>query len=443
MSPSSEDIMNIVSSALSDAISGNLSYVKMLEITRPLLMCGHYKLVSKFYQVYIDHGTSPFHGFVFCDFGDLLIKVGDLSGAEDAYRKALGFSGTLHRARQALSKFVPSEFEVVRDEGVDSVRRVHVMLRDEDVNICPMYYNEFGVFFDQGGRVVNSNISNETFKQIFGTSSDDFDVGMLSDVKVYNSKLYIPSFNPSPHNYYHLMVDHISRIIASISLMPERVGIVTSDAQFKILRQIYKNNIFSDCIDELGLSDSVEVINHHLVRLEKCCPPDNTSSPKYLLQSIPVFQSASQEILDRTSPYRRIYIKRSLPSGRCVANEDDVLKTLDRFGFQVVTLEGMSFRDQMVLFRDADFIIGPHGAGFTNLVFSRKGAVVLELLHEHSPEEQYNFFSIISSLVGCKHMFMVCNSTSHPLYALNIQFNMHVDCNLLSSVVERFIRYQN
>ena len=38
----------------------------------------------------------------------------------------------------------------------------------------------------------------------------------------------------------------------------------------------------------------------------------------------------------------------------------------------------ISLADQVNIFRSADFILGPHGAAFTNLAFSKPGAKFIE-----------------------------------------------------------------
>jgi capsular polysaccharide biosynthesis protein len=75
---------------------------------------------------------------------------------------------------------------------------------------------------------------------------------------------------------------------------------------------------------------------------------------------------------------RLIYISRRDSPARRVENEDEVIACLAPFGFEVVTLSGMSVAAQAALFSSARVVVGPHGAGFANLLFCRPGAVVLE-----------------------------------------------------------------
>jgi capsular polysaccharide biosynthesis protein len=90
-----------------------------------------------------------------------------------------------------------------------------------------------------------------------------------------------------------------------------------------------------------------------------------------IVQSVPVGQSEKPI---------KIYISRTLPSARVIANEAELLPSLQEMGFQICRLEQMPFEEQVRLFRNAEVVVGPHGAGFTNLIFSKPGTRVVEIL---------------------------------------------------------------
>ena len=77
---------------------------------------------------------------------------------------------------------------------------------------------------------------------------------------------------------------------------------------------------------------------------------------------------------------RRIYIDRRGSNVRPLVNEDELVSALVRLGFVAIRPEALSIADQVRLFRGAEAIVAPHGAGLTNLGFCRPGCVVLELL---------------------------------------------------------------
>ena len=76
---------------------------------------------------------------------------------------------------------------------------------------------------------------------------------------------------------------------------------------------------------------------------------------------------------------KRIFVSRSKTRMRRILNESDLWGDLEKRGFNVVYLEELSLIDQIIIFSNAEVIVGAHGAGFTNLMFSAQGAKFLEI----------------------------------------------------------------
>jgi capsular polysaccharide biosynthesis protein len=76
---------------------------------------------------------------------------------------------------------------------------------------------------------------------------------------------------------------------------------------------------------------------------------------------------------------RRLYIDRRGTDLRPLLNEDEVIAKLRPLGFVPVRPETFTLADQVRLFRGAEAIVAPHGAGLTNIGYCRPGAILLEL----------------------------------------------------------------
>lgn len=79
---------------------------------------------------------------------------------------------------------------------------------------------------------------------------------------------------------------------------------------------------------------------------------------------------------------RLIFVSRADACRRRVVNEAVIRARLVQEGFEVFTLDGLSFREQQSLFASASIICAPHGAALTNLVWCGPGTVVIDLLSE-------------------------------------------------------------
>ena len=54
---------------------------------------------------------------------------------------------------------------------------------------------------------------------------------------------------------------------------------------------------------------------------------------------------------------------------RKLVNESEIKSRLEKVGFQSVKLSNISLENQIQIFKNAEIIVGLHGAGFTNLIF--------------------------------------------------------------------------
>ena len=79
---------------------------------------------------------------------------------------------------------------------------------------------------------------------------------------------------------------------------------------------------------------------------------------------------------------KKIYIDRSdseFSKSRYIINEEEVKNFLKFNNFSFVSLSTKSFEEQVKIFQNANTIVGLHGAGFSNIIFSRPGSKVIEL----------------------------------------------------------------
>jgi capsular polysaccharide biosynthesis protein len=99
----------------------------------------------------------------------------------------------------------------------------------------------------------------------------------------------------------------------------------------------------------------------------------------------------------------RYYISRADASVRRLVNEEEVAAYLQQQGFEILTLTGMSFAEQVERFAAAEIIIGPHGSGLTNLLFAPAGTTVIELM----PHDQVNHcFWLMSNVLSLRYSFL-------------------------------------
>jgi len=85
---------------------------------------------------------------------------------------------------------------------------------------------------------------------------------------------------------------------------------------------------------------------------------------------------------------------------RKIANENEVFELFKAKGFKSYVLTKLSIAEQIILFHNADIIVGENGAGLTNFIFCKPGTKVIEIFQ--------NFVSMdywyAASLYNLKYM---------------------------------------
>lgn len=103
-----------------------------------------------------------------------------------------------------------------------------------------------------------------------------------------------------------------------------------------------------------------------------------------------------------TNPERKIYISRKM--GRTMENEQDLLGGLLERGFEIITLEEISLAEQIRIFQEAKIVVGPHGAGHANILWSAPGTNLLEVF---SPTWMHPCYAILARNCGIEYHCLV------------------------------------
>ena len=83
--------------------------------------------------------------------------------------------------------------------------------------------------------------------------------------------------------------------------------------------------------------------------------------------------------------------------------------------------------DQILLFQSAEFIIGPHGAGLSNLLFCEPGTKVIEFMPS---VELRPFFWVIAEKLNLVHGMQFCDSVGRQ----DFQADLTVDIGKLQAL---------
>jgi hypothetical protein len=190
-------------------------------------------------------------------------------------------------------------------------------------------------------------------------------------------------YNGNLPNYYHWVIDALLPLFIMRPYLPPGTRLVLPQT----LRDWRDRQGIVDHMAAFAAwgFDDLECVEMPppLARLEDVYWVDHLEMihvPAHLLAA------ARAHVLARVAPRsapRRIYVRRQ--KTRIVLNAAEIEDMLEPMGFVTHEMEGASPLQQIELFRDAEFVIAPHGAGLTNLLFCAPGTRVLEIM----PDVEY------------------------------------------------------
>ena len=105
-------------------------------------------------------------------------------------------------------------------------------------------------------------------------------------------------------------------------------------------------------------------------------------------------------------PWRRVLISRKRSRRRRCLNEDQLLSALAPYRFERHCLEDLSVTQQLRLFSESALLVGPHGAGFSNLVACAPQAAVVEFIPRPGA---FTHYYVMSDVLGLTHGHLVAS----------------------------------
>lgn len=104
-------------------------------------------------------------------------------------------------------------------------------------------------------------------------------------------------------------------------------------------------------------------------------------------------------------PGKAVFVSRKSASVRRLVNDQQARALLCSLGFRVLECERLTLRQQVQEFSSADIVVGLHGAGLTNIIYSPKGSHVIEIL-SNSPCKIYESLAVA---LGMEYKSIVCD----------------------------------
>ena len=107
----------------------------------------------------------------------------------------------------------------------------------------------------------------------------------------------------------------------------------------------------------------------------------------------------------------RIYISRS--GRRCVQNEHELIECLKRFDFKIIEDKPRPLAEQIAIYKNASFILGPHGASFVNIIWCDAGTHLFELFSPNYIREHFVYLAQLLDMKYSAYSYKAGNRNQH------------------------------
>ena len=202
-------------------------------------------------------------------------------------------------------------------------------------------------------------------------------------------------------SYYHWIVEYLPKI-RLLEYYQDRTGrqptiLVEPEARDFILESLelvgYGSNMCREWDGTHGTVKHLALPSHQCHVLDPHVPSQSEYHPSR--SELQWLRSRMRASIDTDIPAdeeTRIYVSRQEADsdrGRKVVNYDELMNALRDRGFKSYTLENLDFKEQIELFADARVVVGPHGAGLVNILFSDE-PLLIELFPQHRSEPYFH-----------------------------------------------------
>ncbi len=127
----------------------------------------------------------------------------------------------------------------------------------------------------------------------------------------------------------------------------------------------------------------------------------------------------------------KIYISREGQRVRTFDNEKELVALLEKYGFKKIIAEKFSYEEQIAIAHKARYIISPHGAGLTNILFMKPQSSVLELATEVRTVKPVTDYLRLADMLDLNYYYQECDIGPKGLSGNSHDSNMIADLEKL------------
>lgn len=246
----------------------------------------------------------------------------------------------------------------------------------------------------------------------------------------------------APHNWFHWLIDNLPNLLQA-SYLPSNYSsfpLLVPQAVKSRPNWMTALELVAGHREVVFLPSDSWVHVRQLVKIEGITRPNPRPLTSGVLARVGILSAPILEFRDHillslgladveVVKGRRFFVGRRSSRARNY-NQDEVFSAAAVYGFELVFLEDMSFADSVRVFREAEVIVGPHDAGWANMLFSTPETKAL--LWTWQGGEEDNWYANLAYLSRVRYLQL----TFHTLGSIAVD-NRDADYYLDPVVFER------
>ena len=222
-------------------------------------------------------------------------------------------------------------------------------------------------------------------------------------IKKFDGRVLSLVQGASAHNYFHFLFD----ILAKLILCEEKIPLSEIDYFYVHKKIEWQRKIFQ--LFDINTDQLISSEKYHHIKSDEIIAIDPPWYEKKFVQdeiaNLPewIIIKLRERLIKFSKKFDsndKIFIDRSDSiNNHCkLVNNDEIIDFLSNKGFSSYQVSKLDFLEQIYLFNNAKIIIGPHGAAFSNIIFSKPKTKIIEIIPNNHQSMKCHRISDILSL---------------------------------------------
>jgi len=276
------------------------------------------------------------------------------------------------------------------------------------------------------------SVGNKVLDTDFGTSTLFSDLFVSKKRAVVEAETLLAPWSHYWGGYYDYLLFVAAKLCRMKDALPEDV-FRNATVAYPLVNTAFEREL----LEQIGIRyENVLDSRTTAVQFDTCVLGDNDPGWFYPNKTdviaLKKHITASMPVSNDTP--KRIYISRS--GRRRVLNEAALIRLLEQYDFIIIDDKPRSLAEQVALYSNASFIIGPHGASFANVLWCKHGAHLFELFAPNYAPDYFRYLAHLLGLQYSAHCYGSVGTYDHSYVNADITVSIDQLDRQLSRLVE-------